>query len=75
MKLRTGRREGRHLYVQLGPEPSDEDPPIGMVDTDRLADIFVQFVNDRLEAGGYPDDYLYRAGGDWWRGDFPPGGP
>jgi hypothetical protein len=76
VKLRVGRRNGRNLYVQIGAEPDhDNDAPVGMVDTDELAAFLVMCVNDRLEAGGYPDDYLYRRCGDWWRGDFPPGGP
>lgn len=34
---RTGRRVGRHMYAQLGPEPSDSDPPIGTLDTAEIA--------------------------------------
>lgn len=34
---RTGRRVGRHLYAQAGPEPSDDDVPIGTLDTAELA--------------------------------------
>jgi hypothetical protein len=34
---RQGRREGVHLYVQLGPEPSDDDLPIGTLFTEELA--------------------------------------
>lgn len=34
---RTGRRVGRTLYAQLGPEASDADPLIGLMDTPELA--------------------------------------
>jgi hypothetical protein len=35
MKIRTGRRNSRNLYLQLGDEPGDGDPCIGfMIDTD-----------------------------------------
>lgn len=34
---RTGRRVGCHLYAQAGPEPSDDDPPIGTLFTAELA--------------------------------------
>lgn len=47
MKLRQGRRVGRHLYHQQGPEPADTDPPVGMVDTPELAATIVQAVNER----------------------------
>lgn len=55
MKLRMGRRVGRHLYHQQGPEPADTDPPVGMVDTPELAARIVGAVNaahDRTH-GGY----------------------
>lgn len=45
MKLRQGRRVGRHLYHQQGPEPADTDPPVGMVDTPELAATIVRAVN------------------------------
>lgn len=35
MKLRPGRKNSRNLYLQLGDEPSDADPPVGfLIDTD-----------------------------------------
>lgn len=34
---RTGRKVGRTIYAQLGPEPSDDDVLIGMMDTPELA--------------------------------------
>lgn len=35
--LRAGRKVGRTLYLQLGPEPSDNDPLVGLMDTRELA--------------------------------------
>lgn len=55
MKLRQGRRVGRTLYHQQGPEPSEDDPIIGLVDNPELAATIVVAVNmlhDR-ETGGY----------------------
>jgi len=34
---RQGRHQGRHLYAQTGPEPSDSDPLVGTLDTEELA--------------------------------------
>jgi hypothetical protein len=34
---RTGRKVGRTIYAQLGPEPADGDPLIGVMDTPELA--------------------------------------
>ena len=45
---RQGRRVGRHLYAQLGPEPSDDDPVIGTLDTAELARAACQGHNDAL---------------------------
>lgn len=45
MKLRQGRRVGRHLYIQEGPKPADSDPPVGMVDTPELARRIVETIN------------------------------
>jgi hypothetical protein len=36
-RWRTGRKVGRTIYAQLGAEPSDEDPLIGVMDTPQLA--------------------------------------
>jgi len=38
---RTGRRVGRTIYAQQGPEPSDSDPLIGVMDTPELAALAV----------------------------------
>ena len=55
MRLRQGRRVGRTLYHQQGPEPSEDDPIIGMVDTPELAATIVAAVNAQhnRETGGY----------------------
>lgn len=40
MKIRTGRRNGRTLYLQLTDEPRDDDPCIGFaVDPEVAAEI------------------------------------
>lgn len=49
MKLRTGRKLGRTLYIQLGAEPADTDPCIGMVDTSELASVVVNSFNRNAE--------------------------
>jgi len=42
---RTGRKVGRTIYVQIGDEPSDGDPLIGVMDTPELAALVVEAVN------------------------------
>jgi len=42
---RTGRKVGRTVYLQLGDEPSDDDPLIGVMDTPELADAAVTAYN------------------------------
>lgn len=37
LRWRTGRKVGRTIYAMLGPEPSDTDPLIGLMDTAALA--------------------------------------
>lgn len=34
---RMGRKVGRTIYAQIGPEPSDDDPLVGVMDTRLLA--------------------------------------
>ena len=36
-RWRTGRKIGRTIYAKTGPEPSDSDPLIGVMDTPELA--------------------------------------
>ena len=42
---RTGRKVGRTIYLQQGADPSDDDPLIGVMDTNELARIVVDAVN------------------------------
>lgn len=46
---RTGRSVGRTIYMQCGPEPSDADRLIGMMDSRELAAFAVEAMN-RMEA-------------------------
>lgn len=52
MKLRTGRKVGRTLYLQIEEEPSDDDILVGMVDTRQLAELIVDSVNKAGEFRG-----------------------
>lgn len=50
MKLRTGRHNGRTLYLQTGEQPDrDEDLQIGTVDTEELGALVVESVNALLD--------------------------
>jgi hypothetical protein len=42
---RVGRKVGRTIYMQLGEQPSDDDPLIGVMDTPELAAVVVRAVN------------------------------
>lgn len=56
--FRTGRKVGRTLYLQSGPEPSDEDDLVGMLDTPELAALAADAINAVLasrRAGGEVD--------------------
>jgi hypothetical protein len=44
-RWRVGRKVGRTIYRQLGSEPSDDDPLIGVMDTPELARTAVEAVN------------------------------
>jgi hypothetical protein len=33
MRWRTGRKVGRTIYAQIGDQPSDHDPLLGLMDT------------------------------------------
>lgn len=48
---RTGRKVKRTIYRQVGPEPSDDDVLIGVMDTPELAAEAVDARNARLEGG------------------------
>lgn len=45
---RTGRKVGRTVYAVVGPEPSDSDVLIGVMDTPSLAREAVDAHNERL---------------------------
>ncbi len=45
---RQGRHQGRHLYAQTGPRPSDSDPLVGTLDTEELAAEACEAHNERL---------------------------
>jgi hypothetical protein len=46
---RVGRKVGRTIYRQLGDQPSDDDPLIGVMDTPEDAFLVVSAVNGRAE--------------------------
>lgn len=85
--LRTGRKVGRTLYLQLGPEPSDSDPLIGLMDTRTLAAALVDAINAAWELTDYFGHELAIDPGDtqaeWvldllrpiWAGDWVPEWP
>ena len=48
MTYRTGRHEHRCIRVQLGPEPHDDDPLVGVMDTPELGRLVVELLNGPL---------------------------
>ena len=54
LTLRNGRKVPRMLYEQRGPDPADDDPIVGLVDTPELAALIVAAVNAYRENDG-PD--------------------
>lgn len=73
MKIRQGRKVGRTIYLQEGPEPSDDDPLIGCVDTPEFGALVVEAVNAWLQGGDgssrvpqfrHLNRALMQAGGD-----------
>lgn len=48
LKWRTGRKVGRTVYAQLGAEPKDGDPLIGVMDTAVFASHIVKLHNEGL---------------------------
>lgn len=61
---RTGRKVGRTIYAQCGPEPSDRDQLIGLMDSPELAAFAVDAMNlaVRAEAKGLELAARNRAG-------------
>lgn len=47
-RWRVGRKVGRTIYAQQGPEPSDDDPLIGVMDYPALAALAVECRNRSL---------------------------
>jgi len=45
VKIRTGRKQDRNLYVQLGDEPSDDDEYPGVIFDPRRAAVLVEILN------------------------------
>jgi hypothetical protein len=45
LTARQGRKVQRMIYEQRGPEPADDDPIVGLVDTPQLAALIVAAVN------------------------------
>jgi hypothetical protein len=43
---RTGRKVGRTIYAQFGPEPTDDDLLVGVMDTRELAQEAVESHNE-----------------------------
>lgn len=54
MIWRVGRKLGRTLYQQLGAEPSDLDPFVGLMDSPALAKQVVDAVNTVHRPDGQP---------------------
>jgi hypothetical protein len=45
VRLRQGRRNGRNLYLQLGPEPHETDPCLGFIIDPRVCADIVNTMN------------------------------
>lgn len=67
---RVGRKVGRTIYLQLGPQPSDDDPLIGVMDTPELAAevvalrrraAFLETALQEIESVPSEHDLLYNA--------------
>ena len=65
MKLRTGRKLGRTVYIQMGDEPSDNDELLGLIIDPARAALLVLIVNGEspplqhypdVSGGGVPYD-------------------
>jgi len=50
VRWRVGRKVGRTIYAMVGPQPSDDDVLIGVMDTEALARDAVGAHNTRLTA-------------------------
>lgn len=54
---RVGRKVGRTIYAQLGTEPTDDDPLIGIFDTIELAAAAVEVHNLSLRPSVQPENF------------------
>lgn len=45
VKLRHGRKQDRNIYLQRGPEPSDDDEYLGVIFDPAKAAILIEIVN------------------------------
>lgn len=48
MKLRTGRKLGQTIYIQMGDEPSDDDELLGLIIDPARATVLVQIANGEI---------------------------
>lgn len=46
MKIRTGRKQDRNLYIQFGAEPGDEDDYLGVIFDPARAKRLVEIMNE-----------------------------
>lgn len=44
MKIRQGRKNGHNLYLQLGEEPDDADPCLGLIIDPEIAKLIAESV-------------------------------
>lgn len=47
-KLRPGRHQAQNIYIQRGPEPSDDDDYIGVIFDPERASALIAAVNESL---------------------------
>lgn len=48
---RVGRKLGRTIYAQAGPEPSDDDELLGLMETEAIAEEVVRLHNETPDYG------------------------
>ena len=52
MRFRTGRKQDRNVYAQLGDHPSDEDEYVGVIFDPRRAEVIVAILNGERPPAG-----------------------
>ena len=55
MKVRTGRKVGRTLYLQVGEQSSDDDLLIGVMDTRKLGRLVAAAMNAYMRPEDWKD--------------------